>query len=253
MFEVTRCRSAGLALAVMLVTPCAVAQDALGWRATAELGAIATTGNTESVTIQGKVDATQELEQWRNEYILNVLFKEDQIRENGTTRTEKTAERSSGSIKSAYKLDGDNDNLFVYASHTDDKFGSYRNYTTVSAGYGNRIYGTDRVRLDVEIGPGYYWANQQFANAPNERDTGFLLRSAARYDWQFSETAEFKQTLSVEYGEDNTRTVSDSSISARLMDALQLKVGVNLSRDSDVAPDKEKTDTTTYVNMVYRF
>ena len=68
-----------------------------------------------------------------------------------------------------------------------------------------------------------------------------------------SPSAEFKQTLSVESGEDNTRTVAESSLSTRINDAMQMKVGFNVANDSDVAPGKEKTDTMTYVNLVYNF
>jgi putative salt-induced outer membrane protein YdiY len=32
-----------------------------------------------------------------------------------------------------------------------------------------------------------------------------------------------------------------------------MKVGMQLQNDTDVAPDKESTDTTTYINLVYRY
>jgi multidrug efflux pump subunit AcrB len=62
-----------------------------------------------------------------------------------------------------------------------------------------------------------------------------------------------QQRLSVEAADDNTRTISDTSLSVRLYNALQMKVGMRLQNDSDVAPDKESTDTTTYINLVYRY
>src|SRR5690606_22170494 len=91
------------------------------WRVAAEVGVIATSGNTETTTVQGKLDATHDMERWNNQYILSVLFKEDEIpQDDGTTETEKTAERYSASIKSAYKLEREHSNLFVFGSHTDD-------------------------------------------------------------------------------------------------------------------------------------
>lgn len=224
------------------------------WKATAELGAIATSGNTESTSFQGKVDATHELRRWKNQYVFSTLFQEDEITQaDGSTETETTAEKFSASVKSAYKLARDNTNLFVFGSHTDDEFGSYSTYSTIAVGYGARLYDAETMQLDVELGPGYYWAEQEFEDGTSESEDGAIIRGAAQYEWQLTDNAEFKQVLSVESGQDNTRTVSDTSLSARINSSMQMKVGFNLSTDTEVAPGKEKTDTTTYANIVYKF
>lgn len=235
----------------------AMAQDepaAKVWKATAELGMIVTSGNTETTTFQGKMEATQDLEMWKNQYIISALFKEDEITQaDGTKETEKTAEKISGSVKSAYKLDKDNANLFIFGSHTDDKFGAYTKYSTLAVGYGDRLFETETMQLDVEIGPGYFWAEQELNDGTTVEDDGAIVRAAAQYDWQVSESADFRQTLAVESGQDNTRTVSDTSLSARINGAMQMKIGFTVQSDSDVTEDKEKTDTTTYVTLVYKF
>lgn len=131
------------------------------WEASAEVGAINTTGNTETTSINGKIDVTQNLESWKNQFIASVLYKEDQVEDAaGVESTEKTAEKYFASVKSAYLLTGEHGNLFGFASHAHDEFGSYRKYTTVSFGYGNRLIDTESVSLDVEIGPGYFWGDQ---------------------------------------------------------------------------------------------
>lgn len=233
----------------------AAAEEARVWDTSAELGMIVTSGNTETTTVQGKIDATQDLENWKNRYVLSTLFQEDEItRDDGTTETEKTAEKVSGSIKSAYKLGSDHANLFVVASHTDDKFGAYRKYTTLSAGYGDRLLDTDTMQLDAEIGPGYYWAEQELATGETEKTDGALLvRALAEYDWQVTATTDFQQVLSVEHADENTRVNSDTSLSLQINGSLQMKIGYSIQRDSDVTDDKENTDTTTYANLVYKF
>jgi putative salt-induced outer membrane protein YdiY len=224
------------------------------WKATAELGMIVTSGNTETTTFQGKMDATQDLEMWKNQYVISALFKEDEITQaDGTKETEKIAEKISGSVKSAYKLNKDNANLFIFGSHTDDKFGAYTKYSTLAVGYGDRLFETDTMQLDVEIGPGYYWSEQELDDGTTVEEDGAIVRAAAQYDWQVTESADFQQTLAVESGQDNTRTVSDTSLSARINGSMQMKVGFTVQSDSDVAEDKEKTDTTTYVTLVYKF
>jgi putative salt-induced outer membrane protein YdiY len=243
-----------LALSALGFCAGAAAEVEKPWEVAAELGVIATSGNTETTSIQAKLDAKQNLQRWHNHYILTALFKEDQItREDDTKVTEQTAEKYFGSVKSAYQLERENTNFFIFGSHTDDKFSSYSKYSTVAIGYGTRLYENDTMVLDAEIGPGYFRAKQVLADDTTQDESGVLLRGAASFKWQLSETAEFVQTLSVESAEDNTRTVAESSVTTRINGALQLKVGLNIANDSRVAPDKEKTDTTSYVNLVYNF
>ncbi|HEY8938786.1 MAG TPA: DUF481 domain-containing protein, partial [Cellvibrio sp.] len=84
-------------------------------------------------------------------------------------------------------------------------------------------------------------------------ESGAMLRAATALEWKITSTAEFKQTISVESGADNTRTQSETSLSASITEAMKMKVGFAVANDTDVAPGKEKTDTTTFVNLVYNF
>jgi putative salt-induced outer membrane protein len=243
-----------LVLALSLAAVGANAETTKPWAVSTELGVIATSGNTETTSIQAKVDAKQTTENWQNQYILSGLFKEDQVKQDDGTKTkEKTAEKYFGSIKAAYQLQREHSNFFLYGSHTDDKFSAYRRYSTAALGYGTRLFDTETMHLDVEIGPGYFRAEKVLEDETLDTESGVLLRGAAAYLWKISESAEFTQTLSVESAEENTRTVAESALTTRINGSLQLKVGFNVSNDSDVAPDKKKTDTMTYVNLVYQF
>lgn len=239
-----------------MLAPHAMAQgdENKPWTISTELGVISTSGNTEATSIQGKIDAKQRLTRWHNHYIFSALFKEDQVTEDdGTKNTEKTAEKYFGSIKSAYQLENEHSNFFMFGSHAEDKFGSYNRYSTIAIGYGTRLFNGQSVQLDAEVGPGYFRGERVLADESIETETGMILRGAASLAWQISPSAEFKQTLSVESGEDNTRTVAESSLSTRINASMQMKVGFNVANDSNVAPDKENTDTMTYVNLVYNF
>lgn len=234
----------------------ALAQDdeSKRWKVSTELGVISTSGNTETTSVQGKIDVKQHLTRWHNHYIFSALFKEDQVtQDDGTKTTEKTAEKYFGSIKSAYQLENEHSNFFVFGSHAEDEFGSYNRYSTAAIGYGMRLFNGESVQLDAEIGPGYFRGERVLEDETVETETGMILRGAASLAWQISPSAEFKQTLSVESGDDNTRTVAESSLSTRINASMQMKVGFNVANDSNVAPDKENTDTMTYVNLVYNF
>ena len=219
------------------------------WTTSAELGAITTSGNTVGTSVTGKIDAKQELEHWSNQYIFSAFFKEDEKLENGEKVTERSAERYLISAKAAYKLDTEFDKLFVFGSYTDDKFGAYLKYTTVAIGYGTRLYNSEDKSLDVEIGPGYFSGER----STGETENGMIVRGAAAFNWTISESASFAQTLSVEYGEDNTRTIAETSLLAKINGSLQMKAAFLVQNDSDVPELKKSTDTQTSLTLVYSF
>ncbi|MCP8897979.1 DUF481 domain-containing protein [Gilvimarinus xylanilyticus] len=226
------------------------------WEVAAELGAISTSGNTETMSVNGKVDLTQTLEHWKNEFVASVLYKEDEIKnDSGIKVTETTAEKYFGSAKSSYLFADDFSSLFGFASHTHDEFGSYRDYTVVSFGYGARFIDNGSITLDGEIVPGYYWGDKVLDEETDtiESEEGAMVRVAGELNWEITENATFNQKLAAEAAEDNTRYLSDTSLSTKISDRMQMKVGYTLSHDTDVAPDKEETDTTTYINLVYNF
>lgn len=220
------------------------------WTTSAELGAITTTGNTVGTSITGKIDAKQELENWSNQYIFSAFFKEDEkTDENGEKVTERSAERYLISAKAAYKLDDEFEKLFMFGSYTDDKFGSYTKYTTLAIGYGTRLYNSEDMHLDAEIGPGYFTGER----STGETENGLIARGAASFKWTISESATFAQTLSIEYGDDNTRTIAETSLMAKINGSLQMKAAFLVQNDSDVPVNKKSTDTQTTLTLVYSF
>lgn len=240
-----------LALAVLASAP-AFAEDVTDkvWTTSAELGAITTSGNTVGTSITGKIDAKQELQHWSNQYIFSAFFKEDEkTDENGDKYTERSAERFLISAKAAYKLEDEFDKLFVFGSYTDDKFGAYTKYSTLAVGYGTRLYNSEDMSLDTEIGPGYFSGER----STGETEKGFIVRGAGAFKWTISESAIFAQTLSVEYGTDNTRTIAETSLQAKVNGSLQMKAAFLVQNDSDVPVGKKSTDTQTSLTLVYSF
>lgn len=255
-----------LALAIAALSTTAFADEVRPWEVEVELGAIATSGNTETTSVHGKLDAKQNLTKFRNQYIFSSLFKEDEVLQDDNTKSkEKTADKYLVSAKSAYLLEDEtkiNDKssyLFGFASYTHDKFGAYKTYETVALGYGDWIYSNDTINWFVEGGPGYFRGEKVVetddVNEPYilETEKGALLRLATEFEWKFSQTAVFKQIVSVESGSDNTRILSETSVAASITNAMQMKLGFAVASDSKVDAGKEKTDTTTSATLVYKF
>ena len=80
-----------------------------------------------------------------------------------------------------------------------------------------------------------------------------IVRGALDYQWKISDTATFKQLLSTEIGDDNTKSKSETSVSAQISGGLSLKVSLILDHNSDVNDNTDNLDTQTAVTLVYSF
>ncbi|WP_299083266.1 YdiY family protein [uncultured Paraglaciecola sp.] len=210
-----------------------------------EFGYIATTGNTETTSVKGKLSAHQELTQWSNDYTLEALYKNDEI--DGDEQT--TAQKYFLSGQVNYKLENPDHRLFGFASYEDDKFSSYNYQATLAAGWSQKMWEDETSQFNYSIGPGYSFSETNQGIAQD----GFIVRAAADYQWKISKTATFKQLVSTEIGSDNTKSKSETSVSAQISGGLSLKVSLTLDHNSDVADDTENLDTQTAVTLVYSF
>lgn len=222
----------------------------LGWNTSAELGAIATSGNTVGTSVTGKIDARQELNNWSNEYIVDGYFKDEEVkRDNGARERERSAQRFSASAKAGFKLLEDHNKLFVLGTYVNDKFGAYTHYSTLGVGYGTRLYQGSTHTMDVEIGPGYFSG----LRPAGERESGPTVRGAASVKWKLSDTATLSEVASVERGTSNMHSQSETALRTKINSTMQMKAAFSIRNDTDVPADKKNTDTQTSVTLVYSF
>lgn len=221
-----------------------------GWFTSAELGAITTSGNTTGTSVTGKIDARHETTNWSHEFVVSGFFKEDEHEdEDGNTVRSKSAERFAASAKASLKLLGEGKRAFILGSHVNDKFGAYTRYSSLAVGHGSRWLNSDDQTLDVELGPGYFTGER----ATGEDESGLTVRGAAQFRWRVSPSAFFAQTVSVEKGTSNTRSVAETSLSTKINSTMQMKAGFSARNDSSVPDGKKNTDTQTSLTMVYSF
>ena len=233
------------------------------WDVTSEVGAIITSGNTSTTTLKGGIKAKHHLDNWNNEYKFDGIYKEDEIENDAGEREKKrTNEKYSASAQGNYKLNEDHSHLFVYGSYDSDYFGAYRNETVLSIGYGLRLLNRDNMYLNAEIGPGIKrFEYQEDSSELDENGNSLAGQSESEeigvakldYNWQISDNARFTQLVAVEYGETNTKTVSESALLTKINGSLQMKFAYNITHNSDVSDDKENTDTETSLTLVYSF
>lgn len=205
-----------------------------------ELGYLATSGNSETTSLNGKFLLQYEQEIWRHGFLAQAVRATD----DGAL----TAERYQAATKSDYKF-GAYNYLFIALNYDSDEFSGYERRTSEAVGYGRRILDSDTQLLDLEIGAGA----RQVELVDGTRQSDRILRLAGNYKWTITETSNFSQTVAVETGEDNTYSESVTAVTANVLGALALKVSYTVKRNSEVPPGVENTDTYTSVSLLYSF
>ena len=122
----------------------------------------------------------------------------------------------------------------------------------IAAGYADQVFGDETSSLEYNAGPGYFFSELNDGST----EEGGIIRLALDYRLTLSETAKFKQTISTEAAlesNDNTKSKAETSVSAKLMGNLSLKASFNVIHNTEVPEDKEETDTTTSLSILYLF
>jgi len=232
------------AIALIILPPVLLAQETEKeedrWSGKATLGYLATSGNTENSTLNTGLEVGFTTGQWAH---LATAFAISSSESEVTT-----AEAYELGWKSERKL-SDKDFLFGRLDWRKDRFGGYDTQFSQTLGYGRRIINTDEHKLNAEIGAGA--RQSELPTGATENET--IVRGGAYYTWDFSETAQFRQDVTVESGGENTYTESVSAISAKLLGELALVASYTIKHNSDVPALTEKTDTYTALSLEYAF
>jgi len=232
----------------------------------AELGLISTTGNTQTKSLATKLDVKQELSSWRTHYLFQSLYKQDktQVVENGETVTKNktSAQRFYASSQADYKLDEEHKGIFIFLSYEHDRFSGFDYQSTVAAGYSDRLFETEKSFMDYSVGPGVAYSrtspyiDKDGNLVESENQHSAVMRLAFAYEHQFSDTAKFTQTLSADValqGNANTKSKSETALTANLTKSFALKASYLASHNSVVPDDKKNLDTQTALTFVYSY
>lgn len=239
------------------------AEEVKAWDISAELGAIITSGNTETTTFKGGLKAKHDIGSWTNEYKLSGLYKEDEVTDSdGMKSTQRTNEKYSAGAQANYNFDQKHSHFFMSLTHDSDYFGAYRHETVASLGYGLRVIDEADMTLSFDVGPGYKYfefakSNTEFFDdgtpKAGETDSEIVAVGKVDFNWDLTEYAKFTQLVKVETGSSNTKTISETALLTKINGSMQMKVGFNVTHNTDVDAGKENTDTETALTLVYSF
>lgn len=210
------------------------------WAGKATLGYLATSGNTESSSLNSAFEISYTTGDWKH------LFKALAIHSTEDDAT--TAEAYEAAWKSERNFSESN-YLFGQLDWRKDRFSGYETQFSQTVGYGRRLIDTEKHKLNAEVGGGA--RQSDLADGTDESET--VARAGLNYTWQLSETAAFQQDVTVEAGAENTYLESVTKLSARLVGSLALVASYTVKNNSDVPPLTEKTDTYTALSLEYTF
>ena len=212
------------------------------WDGTGEFGLVNTTGNTETVAMNLKLNFVRTGKRWRHRFTGTALnTSEDGIEDN---------ERYTMEVQSDRKI-SDKSWLFGAFRWDADKFGSYDPQVSLTAGYGYQLMQSERHELKGEIGAGYRRLEETFTGFSSSEAIGrFLLDDW----WQVFANTKWTNRLLVEAGSSNTFTQFNTGLAVSMTDTFALKLGFEVRNNTDIPPgDSEHTDTITSANIVYNF
>ena len=236
-------RCAVLVLCLGQAAPLAAqeASEAAGpWSGKVSLGYLATTGNTDTTSINSAFEVAYETGKWVHGLTGRGI--------NASQSDETTAEAYELGWSSKYNL-SETSYVFGRLDWRKDRFSGFEKQFSQTVGYGRRLIDTEAHTLNVELGVGA----KQLDAADGASDDDFIVRGGLDYTWAFSETAEFTQDLVVESGSTNTFTESISAVRARLIGELALVASYTIRNNSDVPVGTDKTDTFSALSLEYAF
>jgi putative salt-induced outer membrane protein len=218
-----------------------------------ELGYAATNGNSNTESLNGRLDVTYTDGTWRHSANLFGLRSQSEYMDDDDgilqRKTRTTASRYTFGANSGYIMD-ERGTLNTSLRLEEDDFGTYSRQQTLSLSYGNRVIESERAHLDLQLGPGYRNAHHALRD---QTQAGLIGRGLFDLRYSLTDNTEIVNKLLVESGEYNTFAQNDLGVSVTMNSHLALKAGWQARHNSDVSPDLKKTDTLTTMNVVYKF
>ncbi|MFT5576997.1 MAG: putative salt-induced outer membrane protein [Bermanella sp.] len=235
-----------ITLAALLALSCApgFAQEVKSpWSGDAELGYVASEGNTEANSLTANGALIWERGRWKNDADFHSLS----TKSSGVQSAEKYF--LSNRLSCTFSP---NNYTFGYFSHDDDRFSGYKYKSTIAVGYGRRLINREDMLWDTEVGPGYRRA-EIAADAIGKDEEEGIVRVSSNFSWDLSPTATFEQKLSVESGDKNTVSKSSTSLKTSVAAGIALKVAYLVYYTENAPVGKVHADKQTTVTMVYSF
>lgn len=222
------------------------------WTGKGEGGLVLSRGNTDSTSVNAKIDATETNGDWKNLMFAGVLY--------GNNSVFTTAQR----IEARYEIDRKlSDGFYAFAAARGDKdaFEGFDYQATVSVGAGYQFINSDATKLSGTLGVGYRRlrpqeltkdADGRVTDRINGDATGnAVVTGGLNFEHQATKTTKLVDKFLFEAGSSNTLLGNDFAVQVTMSDRLALSVGYGVRYNTDPAAGTKKLDQLTTANIVY--
>ncbi|CAN7260369.1 DUF481 domain-containing protein [Phenylobacterium sp. LjRoot219] len=211
-----------------------------GWEGEGEVGGGVSTGNTDEERLALGLELEKDALHWRHSVDLTA----DLQREDGET----TKERFFLSLSSQYKI-----TRRLYAVGVlwgeGDRFAGYYSRFSESVGLGYRLVDRPGVKFRVEAGPALRQAD--YIDTGHEHSAS--LRAAEYLSWKFASRGTFTQRAVAYWEAGNSTLIGTTALTTTLYEALAARASFEVRHESQPPLDRDSTDTTTRLTLVYSF
>ena len=208
----------------------------------AALGYLATSGNTESRSMNAAFSLDYARVNWTHGFDLAaVAASTDDTTTAEAYQFQYEARRGFGEVKENF--------LFTALDWKRDRFSGFREQLSETVGYGRRLIASDRHTFDAGLGLGARQAERR--SGVEEREA--IVRGTSDYRWTLSDTARFDQSLVVESGSSNTMVETRSALRAQVMGRVALVLSYRFKRNSSVGAESVSTDRFSSISLEYAF
>jgi len=219
------------------------------WNTTGEAGLISASGNTDSENFNVGLNFKNEGTVFTHE-IGFALYQ-------ASADNIDTAESIAADYALKYALT-DRSYLFGALSYLDDDFDGFTEQSSISGGYGYKVFDSEKVGWEVAGGIGYRDTSELTILDDGQEIEGADLSSETlvfRSDYrnQLTPTTQFIDKFVAEIGSENTYVENEAALLVSISEKLALKAGLLFRHNTDPAPGADETDTITSINLVYNF
>ncbi len=215
-----------------------------------EFGYQAHSGNSDSQSLNSRLNGEYISGRHRTsgEWKYYLLYKDG----------EEDKRQSSYNFQSDYKL---TPQTYLYGSFQgiDSRYSAYFRDYTLSGGLGYQFYNTEKLVLEVEVGPGFRYQEPNLDEIDDD-DIIFpeiveegIFRGNVSTKWQARKNLAFEAEVTVISGHSNTRTDTDISVVNNITEDIALKLSHSRQYHNKVPEGLSNEDSIFSVNLLFKF
>lgn len=215
-----------------------------------EFGFLTSSGNTNSTSVKAAFDAEHEMKSWSNRYRFETFYRRNTNQQEANKVV--SAQRLYANAQMDFKLGDPNKRLFLFGEYDNNRFSAYDYQGAIAAGWAQKTIDTTDYQLRYSLGPGYGFAIKHDGHSDQQKH-GLIFRASVEYKQKLSTGAKLRQFISTEANDYATRSRSETSISAKVIGAMAMKLSFIMNYNSGAEDTQDNLDTETSVTLVYQF